>query len=322
MKVFVAGASGAVGRPLVSTLVNAGHSVVGFTRHASKAELVRRLGAEPLIGDGLDANTVRAALASSRPDAVIHEMTDLSGTTDLRHFSKVFAKSNQLRTKGTDILLAAARESGVKRIVAQSFCGWPFARTGGAIKTESDALDPEPPAELRTTLSAIEYLEEAVTKSTQPDGIVLRYGTFYGAGTGMLENFMLEQIRNRRFPLIGDGAGWWSFIHVDDAATASLKALEHGKPGNIYNITDDEPAQVRDWLPALADMLGAKPPHHLPAWIARLIAGNHLVIMMTQARAGSNAKAKRKLDWQPAHPSWRLGFAEAIHQASGHQQAA
>ena len=185
----------------------------------------------------------------------------------------MFATSNQLRTKGTDILLTAARETGVKRFIAQSYCGWPYARVGGAIKTEADALDPDPPAELRTTLSAIRYLEQTVTGSVQPEGIVLRYGSFYGPGTGMLESAMLEQIRNRRTPLIGDGAGWWSFVHVDDAAAATVKALERGKPGSIYNITDDDPAQVRDWLPTLADIVGAKRPYHLPAWIARLVAG-------------------------------------------------
>lgn len=322
MKIFVAGATGAVGRPLVAALIKAGHSVVGLTRTASKAELIGKMGAEPVIADGLDAGAIRAVLASTRPDAVIHEMTDLTGASDLRHFDRVFATSNQLRTKGTDILLTAARETGVRRVVAQSYCGWPYARVGGAIKTEADALDPDPPAELRTTLSAIRYLEQTVTGSAQPEGIVLRYGSFYGPGTGMLESTVLEQVRNRRTPLIGDGSGWWSFVHVDDAAAATVKAIERGKAGSIYNITDDDPAQVRDWLPTLADIIGAKRPHHLPAWIARLVAGNHLVSMMTQVRAGSNAKAKAELGWQPAHPSWRSGFSEVAHQSIAQRSAA
>ncbi|MGH6704268.1 MAG: NAD-dependent epimerase/dehydratase family protein [Bradyrhizobium sp.] len=322
MKIFVAGATGAVGRPLVGALIKAGHSVAGLTRTASKAEFIRSMGAEPVVADGLDAAAIGTALAATRPDAVIHEMTDLTGASDLRHFDRVFATSNQLRTKGTDILLTAAREAGVRRFVAQSYCGWPYARVGGAIKTEADALDPEPPSELRTTLAAIRYLERTVTDSVRPEGIVLRYGSFYGPGTGMLESAVLKQIRNRRTPLIGDGAGWWSFVHVDDAAAATVKAVERGRPGSIYNVTDDEPAQVRDWLPTLADIVGAKRPYHLPAWIARPFAGSHLVSMMTQVRAGSNAKAKAELGWQPAHPSWRSGFSEIAQQAMAQRPAA
>ena len=315
MKILVAGATGAVGRPLVSALITAGHSVIGLTRTPLKAEFIREMGAEPAIADGLDAATMRAVLDSTKPDAVIHEMTDLAGATDLRHFDRTFASSNLLRTKGTDILLTAARDTGVKRFVAQSFCGWPYARIGGAIKTEADALDPDPPPELRATLKAIQYLEQTVTNSVQPEGIVLRYGAFYGRGTGMLDRVMLDQIRNRRTPLIGDGAGWWSFVHVNDAAAATVKAIERGKPGNIYNIVDDDPAQVREWLPALARIIGAKRPFHLPAWIARVVAGEHLVSMMTQVRAGSNAKAKADLGWQPGHPSWRSGFSEFARQS-------
>ena len=314
MKIFIAGATGAVGRPLVSALIAAGHSVTGLTRTAAKTEFIKRMGAEPVIADGLDATAIRTALASARPDVVVHEMTDLTGASDLRHFDRVFASSNALRTKGTDILLTAARDTGVRRFVAQSYCGWPYARVGGAVKTESDALDSDPPSELRATLRAIQYLERTVTDSKRPEGIVLRYGSFYGPGTGLLDSVMLDQVRNRRTPLIGDGAGWWSFVHVDDAAAATLKAIEHGKPGSIYNITDDDPAQVRDWLPSLAKIMGAKAPRHLPAWIARLVAGQHLVSMMTQVRAGSNAKAKAELGWKPAHPSWRTGFSEAVHQ--------
>jgi nucleoside-diphosphate-sugar epimerase len=314
MKVFIAGATGAVGRPLVRALIKAGHSVIGLTRTPAKAESIRKMGAEPAIADGLDAVTMAAMLDSIRPDAVIHEMTDLTGARDLRHFDRTFAGSNQLRTRGTDILLTSARQAGVKRFIAQSYCGWPYARTGGAIKAEADALDPDPPAQLRASLKAIQHVEKTVTGSVRPEGIVLRYGTFYGPDTGMLDHAVLAEIRNRRTPLIGDGAGWWSFIHVDDAAAATVKALERGRPGSIYNIVDDDPAQVSEWLPALADMIGAKRPFHVPAWIARIIAGEHLVSMMTQVRAGSNRKAKQDLDWQPAHPSWREGFSEINRQ--------
>jgi nucleoside-diphosphate-sugar epimerase len=296
-------------------LVLAGHSVVGLTRTAAKAEAVWKMGAEPVVADGLDAAAIRTAVLSAAPEVIIHEMTDLGGATDLRHFDRAFAGSNRLRTRGTDHLLAAAREAGVKRFIAQSYCGWPYARVGVAVKTENDELDWDPPAQLRRTLAAIRYLERTVTSSPGPEGIVLRYGSFYGFGTGMLDRSVIEQIRHRRVPLVGDGAGWWSFLHVDDAASATLNAVERGNAGNIYNIVDDEPAQAREWLPALAGMLGARPPFHVPAWIARLVAGDHIVSMMTQGRAGSNAKAKGELGWRPAHPSWREGFAEIVSQS-------
>jgi nucleoside-diphosphate-sugar epimerase len=322
MRIFVAGATGAVGRPLVAALIAAGHSVVGLTRTAAKAKVIRRMGAEPVVGDGLDAASVRAAIGSAGADVIIHEMTDLSGATDLRHFDRAFAHTNELRTLGTDFLLAAAREVGVKRFIAQSYCGWTFARSGSAVKTEEDELDADPPQELRRSWEAIRYLEQSVTASSKPEGIVLRYGAFYGPDTGVLGRAMVDQIRHRRVPLIGSGDGWWSFIHVDDAAAATVRAVERGKAGNIYNIVDDEPARVGDWLPALAQMLGAKPPFHMPAWLGRFLAGQHMVSMMTQVRAGSNAKAKSELDWRPAHPSWRKGFAEIARQSSEQRSAA
>ncbi len=310
MKVLVAGATGAVGRHLLPRLVAAGHQVAGTTRNARKADLVRRLGGEPIVMDGLDARSVRSAVESAKPEAIVHEMTDLAGVSDLRHFDRTFAVSNRLRTEGTDHLIAAARGAGVKRFVAQSFCGWPYARVGGTVKSEDDPLDPNPPAELRRSLDAIRHLEKAVTQTPGLDGVVLRYGGLYGPDTGVFDGAFVEQIIRRRTPMIGDGNGWWSFVHIEDAADATALALERGEPGQIYNIVDDEPAPVREWLPALAGVLGARPPRHVPAWLARLIAGEHLVVMMTQQRAGSNAKAKRALGWQPAHPSWRQGFAE------------
>jgi len=322
MRIFVAGATGAVGRTLDPTLVSAGHSVAGLTRTAAKVEAIKRMGAEPVVADGLDETAIRTAVVSVRPDIIIDELTDLAGVTDLRHFDRAFAVTNQLRTRGTDYLLAAAREAGVKRFIAQSFCGWTFARAGGAVKTETDQLDPDPPQELRRSLKAIQYLERTVTNSANPEGIVLRYGSFYGPGTGMLAPAMIDQMRRRRMPLIGDGAGWWSFIHVDDAAAATVAAIDRGTAGNIYNICDDEPAEVREWLPELARVLGAKPPLHVLAWIGRLVAGEHVVSMMMQVRAGSNAKAKRELAWQPAHPSWRKGFAEIASQDFAQRSAA
>src|SRR6266700_5120867 len=319
MRIFVAGATGAVGRPLVRALVSAGHSVAALTRSAAKIEAIKRMGAEPVVADGLDAASMKTAVVSVRPEIIIHQMTDLSGVMDFRHFDRTFAVTNALRTRGTDHLLAAAREAGVKRFIAQSFCGWTFARSGGSVKTEADALDPNPPQELRRTLQAIQYLERTVTNSANPEGIVLRYGAFYGPDTGMLTPAMIDQLRHRRMPLIGDGAGWWSFIHVDDAASATLAAIDRGSAGNIYNIVDDEPAEVSEWLSALAGMLGAKPPLRVPAWIGRIVAGEQMVAMMTQVRAGSNAKAKRELGWHPVCPSWRCGFGEIARQSFARQ---
>ena len=287
-----------------------------------KTDTIRRMGAEPIVADGLDEAAVRRSVISTRPDVIIDEMTDLAAVTDLRHFDRAFANTNRLRTRGTDLLLAAAREAGVRRFIAQSFCGWTFARSGDSAKTETDELDPNPPKQLGATLQAIRYLEQAVTSSSSPEGVVLRYGSFYGPGTGMLAPAMVEQLRHRRVPLIGDGGGWWSFIHVDDAASATVKAMERGTAGNTYNIVDDEPAQVMEWLPALAKIVGAKPPFHIPAWLGRLLAGEHVVSMMTEVRAGSNAKAKRELDWRPSYPSWRAGFAAAARQSLDQRSAA
>jgi nucleoside-diphosphate-sugar epimerase len=313
MLVFIAGATGAVGRRLIPLLVSAGHSVVGLTHTPAKAGMITAFGGKAVVADGLDERAIGEAVASSEPDVVVHEMTDLKDASDLRHFDRAFASSNRLRTEGTDILMTAARDAGVKRFVAQSFCGWPYARVDGPIKSEADPLDPDPPRELRHSLDAIEHLEQVVTHASGPEGIVLRYGAFYGTDTGLFDGPMIDQIRARRAPLIGDGEGWWSFLHIDDAA-ATAAAIERGRAGSVYNIVDDEPAPAREWLPALARMLGAKPPFHVPPWIARILAGEHIVMMMTQNRAGSNAKAKRELGWQPAHASWRDGFAEIVRQ--------
>jgi nucleoside-diphosphate-sugar epimerase len=322
MRIFVAGASGAIGRRLVPLLVAAGHSVVGLTRTPGKATFVRSLGAEPVVADGLDAKAIHAAIAEARPEVIVHEMTGLSGAGNLRNFDRAFRASNRLRTEGTDHLMAAAKAAGVRRLVAQSFCGWPYARIGGPVKSEADPLDRDPPKELRRTLAAIRHLESTVTRSLDVEGIVLRYGAFYGPDTGLFDGSFVAQVRRRRAPLIGDGGGWWSFVHIDDAAAATLLAIERGKAGNIYNIVDDDPARVRDWLPALARVLGAGPPFSVPAWIPRFLGADHLIAMMTEGRAGSNAKAKLELGWQPAHPSWRRGFAEVAGPRQAQAKAA
>jgi nucleoside-diphosphate-sugar epimerase len=310
MRIFVAGATGAVGRRLVPRLAGNGHSVVGLTRTPAKTGLLRELGAEPVVADALDETAIHAAVVAARPDVIVHQLTDLKGASDLRKFDRAFASSNRLRTAGTDHLLAAARDCGVKRMVAQSFCGWPYARVGGYVKTEDDPLDDNPPQEFRGALEAIRYLEHAVTTKPGIVGVALRYGGFYGLGTGVFDPSMIEQIRKRRMPLIGGGTAWWSFLHIDDAAEATALAVERGE--GVYNIVDDDPAPVHAWLTELAAMLGAKPPFRVPAWLGRLAAGEHIVVMMTQSRAGSNVKAKRELGWSPRHPSWRQGFAEII----------
>lgn len=310
MRIFVAGATGAVGRWLVPRLVGNGHSVTGLTRSPGKTGLLRELGAEPIVANALDQKAIHAAVIAARPDVIVHQLTDLKGALDLRKFDRAFAGSNRLRTVGTDYLLAAARDCGVKRVVAQSFCGWPYARVGGYVKTEDDPLDDDPPQEFRGTLEAIRHLEQAVTATPGITGVALRYGGFYGSGTGVFDPAMIEQVRKRHMPLIGGGTAWWSFLHIGDAAEAAALAVERGD--GVYNIVDDVPAPVHDWLPELAAMLGAKSPFHIPAWFGRLAAGQHIVVMMTESRAGSNAKAKRELGWSPRYPSWRQGFAEII----------
>jgi nucleoside-diphosphate-sugar epimerase len=307
MRVFVAGATGALGARLVPALVERGHHVIGTTRSEEKTGRLRELGADPVVLDLLDPAAVRDAVVAARPDAIVHEATALAGLSDFKHFDRSFALTNRLRTEGTDALLAAAREAGVGRILAQSYAGWPSAREGGPVKTEDDPLDPEPAAAMRETHAAIRQLESAVVGA---GGVVLRYGAFYGSP----EDAQLELVRKRRFPLVGDGSGISSFVHLDDAAAATVLALERGRPG-VYNVVDDEPAPAREWLPALAAALGAKPPLRIPRRLARLVAGEAPVVLMTEARGASNAKAKRELGWRPAYPSWRQGFPAAYGAA-------
>jgi nucleoside-diphosphate-sugar epimerase len=315
MKVLVAGATGALGKQLVPQLVAAGHEVTGMTRSESKADFVRSLGARPAVADALDPEQVAEAVARAQPDAIAHELTALADSPDLRHFDHYFELTNRLRTEGADNLLAAARAvGGVKRFVIQSFGGWPYERSGGPVKSEDNPLDPSPAKDMRRTLAAIRYLETAVTGADFLTGIALRYGGFYGPGTSFRsDGEFVELIRSRKLPLVGDGAGVWSFIHIEDAARATLLALEHGRHG-IYNVVDDEPARVSEWLPAAARAIGAKPPRHVPLWLGRLLAGEAAAIMMTEVRGASNEKAKRELGWRPGHPTWREGFAEVASE--------
>jgi nucleoside-diphosphate-sugar epimerase len=307
MRLFVAGATGAIGRPLIRLLLAAGHDVTASTRSTAKEDELRGLGASPVIVDGLDAAAVTAAIADAKPDAIVHQMTALAGASDLRHFDRWFSATNRLRTRGIDILLGAARDIGVQRFVAQSYTGWTNARTGGPVKTEADDLDPDPAGQQRESLAAIRHVEDVVPAAPL-EGLVLRYGNFYGPGPS---DSLVELIRKRRFPIIGDGAGVWSWIHVDDAAAATVAAVERGAPG-LYNITDDDPAPVSEWLPVLADAVGAKPPMRVPRWLAQLMAGEVAVRWMTQGRGSSNAKAKRDLAWAPNWQSWRDGFRRAL----------
>jgi 2-alkyl-3-oxoalkanoate reductase len=303
MRVFVTGASGAIGTRLVTQLIDAGHEVVGTFRSPGSAERLRALGAEPVALDLLDARAVRKAILASEPEAIVHQATALANLRDFKHFDRSFAQTNRLRTEGTDALLAAAREAGVRPFVAQSYASARYARAGGPVKVEDDPLDPTPVPAMRETFAALRSLDDAVTEA---GGIALRYGTFYGASNDGL----VEPVRKRQFPIIGSGDGVTSFIHLDDAAAATVLALERDAAG-IYNVVDEEPAPAREWLPVLAEVLGAKPPRRVPPWIARLVAGEAVVMMGTESRGASNAKAKRELGWELRYPSWRQGFVAA-----------
>lgn len=304
MHVYLAGGTGALGRRLIPQLVEHGHRVTATTRDPRKTALLERLGAESTVVDGLDSSAVGESVAKAEPDAVVHQMTALAGPADVKHFDRYFAVTNRLRTEGLDHLIAAAQAGGVPHLVAQSYTGWPNIRSGGWVKDEEDPLDPEPPAAQRETLAAIRYLEETVQKV---DGAVLRYGGFYGDATDP----MLALVRKRKFPIVGGGTGYMSFVHLDDAAGATMLALEQQARG-VFNIVDDEPAPASEWLPYLADCLGAKPPMRLPAWLARLAAGEVAVSMLTRTRGSSNARAKRALGWELRWPSWRQGFRDGL----------
>jgi nucleoside-diphosphate-sugar epimerase len=311
MHVYIAGGTGAIGRRLVPQLVARGHRVTATTRDPRKIELIEGLGAEASVVDGLDSAAVGESVAKAEPDAVVHQLTALSGKLDVRHFDRSFAMTNRLRTAGLDHLIAAAQATGVPHVVTQSYTGWPNIRTGGWVKDEADPLDPEPPKAQRETLAGIRYLEQATLKA---DGTVLRYGGFYGDPSDP----MIPVVRKRQFPLAGGGPGYMSWVHLDDAARATVLALEKGADDpsrrGVFNIVDDEPAPASEWLPHLAECIGAKPPMRVPVWIARLAGGEVAVSMLTRTRGSSNARAKRVLGWELRWPSWRQGFQGGLQQ--------
>ena len=302
MRVFVTGATGALGRHLVPALVAEGHEVTATTRTPAKAAGLRAAGAAPVILDGLDRNAVIAEVLAASPDAIVHEMTALASMRSLRQPDKVFATTNALRTQGTDNLLAAAAQAGTRRVIAQSYVS-ANARTGNLVKTEDDPIDTDPVPGARLALAAIRHVEETVPR-VAPEGIVLRYGSFYGPGAS---DILLDTVRKRQWPIIGGGTGIWSFIEITDAAAATLAAVSHGAPG-VYNVADSDPAPAAEWLPYLAGLLGAKPPLRVPAWLGLLLAGEFIVAQMTSARGSSNEKARKELGWEPRYPSWREGF--------------
>jgi len=304
MHVFIAGGTGAIGRRLIPQLVERDHRVTATTRGPAKLAGLEKLGARAVVVDGLDSAAVGEAVASAEPDAVVHQMSALSGKLDPKHFDRSFALTNRLRTEGLDHLVAAAQATGVPHIVAQSFTGWPNIRSGGWVKDEEDPLDPEPPRAQRETLGAIRYLEETVQKE---DGTVLRYGGFYGDAS----DAMVPLVRKRQLPVVGGGGGYMSWVHLKDAARATVLALEQDARG-VFNIVDDEPAPASEWLPFLADCVGAKPPLRLPVWVVRLAAGEVAVSMLTRTRGSSNARAKRELGWELRWPSWRQGFRHGL----------
>jgi nucleoside-diphosphate-sugar epimerase len=309
MRVFVAGGTGVVGRRLVPQLVARGHQVTATTTGRGKLGLLEKLGADAAVMDGLDAASVRKAVAQAGPDAIVHQMTAIApahaGKPDMKHFDRWFATTNRLRTEGTDHLLAAAEESGISNFVAQSYANWNGIREGGWVKTEEDPLDPMKGTAAQSGMAAIRYLEDVVIKA---GGAVLRYGGLYGPGA---TDDQVELVRKRQFPLVGGGTGYSSWVHLDDAASAAVLAVEQEAKG-VFNIVDDEPAPASEWLPYLAACAGAKPPLRVPRWLARPLAGEVVVTMMTEGRGFSNARARRELGWEPRYPSWRQGFEEGL----------
>ena len=305
MRVFVAGGTGVLGRRLVPQLVARGHQVTATTTSAAKLDLLAQLGADGIVMDGLDAVSVGEAVAAAQPDAIVHQMTAIAGKPDLRHMDRWFATTNRLRTVGTDHLLAAAEAAGVSHVVAQSYASWNGIREGGWVKTEEDPLDLQAGTAAHPGMEAIRHVEDVVLRA---GGAVLRYGGFYGPGA---TDDQVELVRKRQFPLVGGGTGYSSWVHLDDAASATVLAVEQ-KARGVFNIVDDEPAPASEWLPYLAACAGAKRPMRVPKWLARLLAGEVAVTMMTEGRGFSNAKAKRELGWELRYPSWRQGFREGL----------
>ena len=314
MRIFIAGGTGAVGVRMVPLLVAAGHEVYGSTRHDAGCKALAGMGATGIVMDPLDAQSVHDAVAKAEPEVVVHQLTALGGLSgNLKKWDQDFAMTNRLRTEGTDHLLAASRAAGVRRFVAQSFGGgWTYERTGGWVKDESTPMITDPGKEARGALAAIRHLEEAVTAASDLEGLVLRYGNFYGPGNAASrEGAIGELLRAGKMPVVGGGTGVWSFVHIDDVGAATAAAVERGAPG-IYNIVDDEPAPVNQWMPFLAEQVGGRNPMRLPAWLARPLIGEFGVALMTSVRGSSNAKAKRELGWTPSYATWREGFRTGI----------
>jgi 2-alkyl-3-oxoalkanoate reductase len=307
MRVFVAGASGVIGRSLVPRLIAAGHEVTGMTRSEARAEDVRAAGAEAAVVDVFDADALRAAVERASAEVLVHELTSLPDRIDFRK-EDTYAATNRVRTEGTHNLMDAARAAGARRFVSQSIA-FAYRMDGEGLKTEDDALLDDAPGAFGSGVSALREMEEMVLAG---DGLVLRYGFFYGPGTYYGDDgTSTEDVRRRRLPIVGKGSGTFSFVHVDDAADATVAAVERGAPG-VYNIVDDEPAPMKEWVPVFAQAAGAKPPRRVPVWLARFVAGKDVSNFAVDLRGASNEKAKRELGWQPAHPSWRSGFAESL----------
>ncbi len=316
MRIFIAGATGVLGRNLIPKLLNHGHSVIGTSSTKARLRELQELGVDAVLMNGLDRDSVFTAVSSSTPDVVVNEMTAISKVRNYKNFDQEFALTNRLRVEGTSHLLAASRQVKVKKVVVQSFAGWPFEQTGAAANSEEADFEPSVPVRMRNSQRAIQAMEQSVLSGKPPVGVVLRYGYFYGPGTSFdLEGDINKALRKRAFPLIGGGTGVWSLIHVDDAAEATRLAIESA-PGGIYNIVDDRPSKLEEWLPGLCKLLGVKPPMKMPAWLGRFFVGESGVYMMTQARGALNAKAKRVLGWKPAYPDWRTGFAAMFRSAS------
>jgi nucleoside-diphosphate-sugar epimerase len=312
MKVLVTGGTGAIGKFLLPLLLENKHEVIALTRSVTKAPLLEDSGVTPVIVDPLDKTRLIAEVRRAEPEVIIHQLTALTGAGNFRKFDQEFALTNRFRTEVTDNLLAAARTIGTKRFIAQSYCGWPYAKKGGPVKTEEDPLDPKPPESFTKTLAALRSLEDKISNTKFLEAVALRYGAFYGPGTAIGKGgTVVKMVKRRTFPIIGGGGGVWSFIHLLDAARATLAAISRGAPG-IYNIVDDEPAKVMTWLPALAKAIDAKPPYKIPHWLGEIMMGKEGVSMMTQIRGCSNAKAKRELNWTPIYPSWRIGFVDGL----------
>lgn len=314
MRIFLAGATGALGKQLLPRLVERGHEVTGMTRSDAKQRLIADLGGRPVVADALEPDSVARAVALAEPEVIVHQLTAIPHALDMRHFARDFAQTNRLRTEGTDHLLAAARAVGARRFVAQSYAPALYARVGGPVKTETDPIDSRPPAQARTTVEALRHLEQAVTQASWTEGVVLRYGSFYGPGTSLSrgdEGAMMDLVRKRGLPLVGASGGVWSFIHIEDAAEATVRAVE-GHARGVFNITDDEPATVAEWLPVAAQAIGAPAPRRVPRWLGRLFAGEFATLMMTESRGASNAKAKQELGWAPRFATWREGFAHGL----------